>query len=204
MNENLAVEFISWNTVWKLSKRLAALVREDGFRPHIVAAIARGGYVPARLVCDCLDIYDLTSFRIAHYTGGATMEDTARLSFPLQMDIKGKNVLVVDDVTDTGDTVALALEHIQGLAPAECRVGVLHHKRISTVEPDYFARKVVKWRWLVYPWAVVEDVTGFIHRLARRPVSVVEASGMLANELGIEIPEKILRDVLAIMGQKNG
>ena len=78
--------------------------KQDQFKPDIVIAIARGGYVPARILCDRLDIYNLTSIRIAHYTGGSTKLELARLSIPLGIDIKGMQVLLVDDVTDTGDT----------------------------------------------------------------------------------------------------
>ena len=120
MNSNQAIrpsgfacELVSWRRVAMLSNKLAQKIKQDQFKPDIVIAIARGGYVPARILCDRLDIYNLTSIRIAHYTGGSTKLELARLSIPLGIDIKGMQVLLVDDVTDTGDTFRLALEHVR-------------------------------------------------------------------------------------------
>ena len=101
--KSLECELVSWHSTVKLSYKLAAMIKHDGFSPDIVIAIARGGYVPARIICDRLDIYDLASIRITHYTGGSSKQEQARLSIPLSIDISGMSVLLVDDVDDTGD-----------------------------------------------------------------------------------------------------
>jgi hypoxanthine phosphoribosyltransferase len=46
----------------------------------------------------------------------------ARLTDPLAIDIKGKNVLLVDDVNDTGDTLELAVQHLKEFSPKDVRV----------------------------------------------------------------------------------
>ena len=63
-------------------------------------------------------------------------------------------VLLVDDVTDTGDTLRLAIEHMQSHNPAQLKVAVLQHKQVSPLEPDFYAQKIVAWRWVIYPWAL--------------------------------------------------
>lgn len=118
MAKQFQCELVSWGEVYRLSALLVRQMKDAGYRPDVIIAIARGGYVPARLVCDFLDIYDLTSVRISHYTAGSSKEETARLSSPLCMDIKGLRVLLVDDITDTGDTIVVALQHIREFGPA--------------------------------------------------------------------------------------
>ncbi|MCK7580840.1 MAG: hypothetical protein MZV65_37935 [Chromatiales bacterium] len=50
-----------------------------GFAPDLIVAVAaRGGYVPARLLADYLDVMDLVSLRIEHYTAGARKRRRAR------------------------------------------------------------------------------------------------------------------------------
>ena len=56
MQEQLRCELISWAEVERLCQRLAGLIKETGFRPDLVIAIGRGGYVPARLLCDYMHI----------------------------------------------------------------------------------------------------------------------------------------------------
>ena len=58
MQEPIRCELISWTAVQHLTRSLAAKIRASGFRPDVVVAIARGAYVPARLLCDHLDIME--------------------------------------------------------------------------------------------------------------------------------------------------
>ena len=192
MAKQFQCELVSWGEVYRLSALLARQVKDAGYRPDVIIAIARGGYVPARLICDFLDIYDLTSVRITHYTAGSSKEETARLSSPLCMEIKGLRVLIVDDITDTGDTIEVALQHIRGFGPAEVKTAVLQHKKQSTLKPDFYAKTLIKWRWIIYPWAVVEDIGGFLRAMPVLPESIEAASTMLQADHGVTVPPRLL------------
>jgi hypoxanthine phosphoribosyltransferase len=199
METTFRCELLSWGRIYQMARRLALRIRKAGFQPDVVVAIARGGYIPARILCDFMDIFNLTSIRVEHYTAGAHKKQSARISSPLATDVREMKVLVVDDVSDTGDTLELALDHIKSFSPAEVKVATLDHKMISTVEPDFYARKVVKWRWIIYPWAVIEDITGFIKRMEKTPGTPEEAARRLEKERGIKVPKKVLEDVYAFL-----
>ncbi len=201
MAKQFQCELISWEEAYRLSALLARQVQDAGYRPDVVIAIARGGYVPARLVCDFLDIYDLTSVRITHYTAGSSKEETARLSSPLCMDIKGLKVLIVDDITDTGDTVQVALQHIREFGPAELKVAVLQHKKQSKLKPDFYAPKIVQWRWIIYPWAVTEDIGGFLRAMPELPDTVEEANKMLKADHGVTVTAQTLSQVYQMIAK---
>ena len=196
MEQNLRCELVSWTRVCRLASKLARAIRAADFHPDIVVAIARGGYIPARLLCDQLNLYNLTSLRITHYTG-AEKSSQARIVSPLGVDIKNKNVLLVDDVSDSGDTLQLALQHINELAPRELRTAVLHHKQCASVVPDFFAQRVIRWRWITYPWAVVEDIGGFIRHMQPVPITVEEATARLQQEYRIKASSQIIEDIFA-------
>src|SRR5512147_855885 len=87
-------ELITWSQVYRLAWRLADRIRRSGFKPDLIVAVARGGYVPARLLCDFLDIYDLVSIRIAHYEGSSRRQPAARLASPLPLEARGLRVLL--------------------------------------------------------------------------------------------------------------
>jgi hypoxanthine phosphoribosyltransferase len=195
MEEEFKVELISWNQVTRFTQNLAEKIRADGFRPDLVIAIARGGYVPARLLCDHLDIYDLTSIRISHYQSGSERTEAARLSLPLNVDVRDMNILLVDDVDDTGDTLQLALEHINSFKPAAVKIAVLHHKRVSTVVPDFYAQQVIRWRWITYPWAIIEDVNGFINRMDPKPATPQDAVQRIAETYRVKIPLRTMQSI---------
>ena len=52
----------SWDEIYKIAKSTADKIKESGFHPDIIIAIARGGLVPARLLSDFLHVKDLISF----------------------------------------------------------------------------------------------------------------------------------------------
>ncbi|MEN8207343.1 MAG: phosphoribosyltransferase [Pseudomonadota bacterium] len=188
-------ELISWSAVQKMCQRLAGLVRTSGYCPDVVVAIGRGGYVPARLVCDYLDIMALTSIKIEHYLSGSSRQEKAIIRYPLCTDIKNLRVLLVDDVNDSGDTLAVATQHLQTMQPGEIRTAVMHHKTISDFAVDYYARKVIKWRWLIYPWAVNEDISGFLKQLSPQPRSLEAARQLLARHFDIKISTRHLKGI---------
>lgn len=191
----LKVELISWGETERLIGRLASHIRESGFTPDVVIAIARGGYIPARLLCDHLNIYQLTSIRISHYLSGAHRSEQAQLVAPLHIDISRAKVLLVDDVDDSGDTLELAQQHLSERQPKQLRIAVLHHKLASSIIPDYYAHKIVTWRWLTYPWALHEDVCGFLNSLSPPATSPEDAAQRLQSEFQISVPRRVLATV---------
>jgi hypoxanthine phosphoribosyltransferase len=198
MGQDLRCELISWHEIDRLCRRLAMLIQASAYAPEMVIAIGRGGYVPARLVCDALDMMALTSFKIEHYYSGSDKQPRALIRFPLCTQVQGLRVLIVDDVNDSGDTLQLAVEHVSLFQPCEIRTAVMHDKRVTHFEVDYCARQIVKWRWLIYPWAVNEDIRAFVQRLSPAPASLDEIRQGLARHFNIRISRRLLAEINAI------
>ncbi len=195
MAKRFRCELISWTRFYTLTRRLAFSILRQGFKPHLVIAIGRGGYVPARVLCDFLKIEALTAIKIEHWSMGAVKQEAAHLRFPLNVDISEKRVLVVDDVTDTGDTLIEAVRYLEAQRPSELKTAVVQHKIGSKFIPDYFAHRIVKWRWIIYPWALVEDVTGFIEQMRPLPATMDEAAKRLYQDYELQLPGQLLKDI---------
>ncbi len=204
MHDKIRYQLISWAEVQRLCLKLACMIRTSGYQPEIVIAIARGGYVPARLLCDYLDIMNLTSIKIEHYLSLATKEEQATIRYPLCTDIKNRRVLLVDDVNDSGDTLDVAIKHLLPFKPSEIRIAVMHHKIVSHFSVDYYACKIVKWRWLTYPWAVTEDITNLLKQINPQPDNVEEAHQQLKQQFGIYISRKRLEQVYVLLEETEG
>ena len=50
MDKDFRCELISWRRVYLLARKLAYVINGDNFQPDVIVAIARGGYVPARIL----------------------------------------------------------------------------------------------------------------------------------------------------------
>ncbi len=191
-------DMVEWEKATGLSRILAYKIHDSGFFPDIVIAIGRGGYVPARVVCDYLLHEKLTSIKIEHWGIAGEKKEETKIVFPLSVNIDGQSVLIVDDVTDTGDTLEAAVRYISSLNPSEIKTGVLQHKKGSSFSPDFYAEYVDRWRWIVYPWARHEELFGFSEKvLSGEPVSAEEITRILREKYEITAPESEVEDALS-------
>lgn len=75
------------------------------------------------------------------YRGEATSPGVLRVDPALLPDVRGRHVLLLDDILDTGQTLAHLTEHIRGVGAASVRVVVLLRKQGRQqvpLIPDYF------------------------------------------------------------------
>ena len=204
-SESFPCDLVTWNEFYDLAKSLSRLIKSSGWRPDLVVAIGRGGYVPARVVCDFLVFDLLTSMKVEHWGIGAQKRDEALVRFPLATGVSGQRILIVDDVTDTGDTLTTAVGYVESLGPKETRTAVLQHKISSEFKPDYYSEKITEWRWIIYPWAVHEDLVGFTERVLKGsgiPLSADQIRADLKRRFDIDLGKdqmaEILEDLLAL------
>jgi hypoxanthine phosphoribosyltransferase len=191
-------QLVSWEQFALLSRQLARTIHTSWFRPDLIVAIGRGGYLPARMLSDYLNVFDLASVKVEHYCG-TRRQKLARIRYPLGAEITGRHVLLVDDVTDSGETFQAASQHLRQCGePAELKTAVLHHKSVSEVVPDYYAEEVSSWRWIIYPWALMEDLGSFLQEMQPAPEGVDAFSAYLFEQHGIEVGRETLEDVLGL------
>jgi hypoxanthine phosphoribosyltransferase len=199
--ERIRCEILSWAGVVRDAKRLAWAIKDSGYIPDIVIAIGRGGYVPARILCDYLVLNELTAVKVEHWRRAAAKRERAVVKFPLNIKISGKKVLLVDDLTDTGETFDVTVRYLKRFRPEEVRTAVLLHKTCSYVVPDYFVRKATKWRWLIFPWHLWEDMTGFIEKLQAEGIRrEKDIKRELRGRYGINVRSDVLREILSRLG----
>jgi len=194
-------ELVSWELFYDMARQLAFKIQEDNYQPDIIIAIARGGYTPARILSDYLGVMDMTSFKVRHYKA-AHKQAEARIEHPLAADVSGRRILLVDDVSDSGDTFDVAIDHINQCAnPAEIRTAVLHHKIVSKYTPTYYTREVKEWHWITYPWAVMEDMTEYIKNMSTEPAKAVDVAVKLRHEFGLEVSLPVLDDAMKLISK---
>ena len=70
----------------------------------------------------------------------------------------------------------------------------MDEKSVSRFTPDFYAAEVIEWRWLIYPWAILEDVSGFIRELGLVDASPERMQTAIETGYGVRIPVDILVD----------
>jgi hypoxanthine phosphoribosyltransferase len=79
------------------------------------------------------------------YRGAVTRPGSLHVQSDLLPDLRGRHILLLDDILDTGHTLAYLVRHMKSLEPASLKVAVLLRKQgrqEETMEPDYFGFEI--------------------------------------------------------------
>lgn len=161
-----ACSVLTWDEFQLLAKQLCDKVAESDFEPDMVVGLARGGWPPSRCVCDFLGLSDLTSVKVEHYEGAAKKLDKPQVRYDAQPKaIEGKDVLLVDDIVDTGKTIETAIAHVEEQGANEIRTALLQTLPTSEYEPDFYGEALDESVWVLYPWNSGEDLEDLLVQL---------------------------------------
>jgi hypoxanthine phosphoribosyltransferase len=152
----LKFEAPSWNRIYDMLLDLAARIRRDGFKPDIIVGISRGGWPPARVLSDLLSNPNVANVRAEFYLGIAQTNSEPTLTQPVSVETKGKRILIVDEVADTGKSLKMVKKHIIQEGAVEAKTVTVYYKPWSIVKPDYFAKETSD--WIVFPWEIKETL----------------------------------------------
>jgi hypoxanthine phosphoribosyltransferase len=146
-------EVMMWEQLGDGCDELAETVWSDGYRPDIILAIARGGLLVAGALSYALGVKNTFTMNVEFYTGVDERLEMPMLLPPVPdlVDFSETRVLIADDVADTGATLALVKEFLDGRV-AETRCAVLYEKPRSTVKCEYVWRRTD--RWIDFPWSI--------------------------------------------------
>ncbi|QEC49442.1 phosphoribosyltransferase [Baekduia soli] len=151
-------ELLPWADVGPATRALATSIHEDGYRPDVILAIARGGLIVAAALGYALGVKNTYTMNVEFYTGV-----DERLPVPMILppapdlvDLEESRILVADDVADTGATLALVKEFCGGKV-GEVRFAALYEKPHSTIKCDYVWKRTDL--WIEFPWSL-EPVIG--------------------------------------------
>jgi len=155
---SLEVLYVSWNEAIRLCYELAEKILKSNNDFDAIVAISRGGLIPARIVSDTLGIYDLYVIDSRFWGIGGTIYPEPLMNVPQTLNVNDKNVLIVDEVVDTGKTMCKTIEVLKKFGAKEIKTATLHYKVRSIIVPDFYVKKLEKWVWIFYPWSLCETL----------------------------------------------
>jgi hypoxanthine phosphoribosyltransferase len=138
---------VDWAMFGELCRALALKVARD-YNPEVIVGIARAGVIPAAVVASILRV-DFYSMRISRKDGGEPVRMRPAVLSAAPREVEGKRVLIVDEITTSGDTLRLALAAVRDVHPAEVRTAT-SFARTSGYQPDYSALTMDA--QVVFPW----------------------------------------------------
>jgi uncharacterized protein len=177
----------TWKEIDALADRVAGAVRAAGPLPDTIVGLTRGGWVPARMLADRLGVKRMIALRAHHWGVTATPTGKAELGEKLTERLEGRRVLVVDDITDTGESLALATEHVASLGPTSLHSAALLHIAHSKFLPTYWGEEIPRdaWVWVVFPWNYWEDLVTLARKAEPEGHTPAGVREVLARRCGL-------------------
>jgi hypoxanthine phosphoribosyltransferase len=151
-----AEEFLEmdWEMFGELCRALALKVARD-YKPEVVVGIARAGVIPGAVIASILQC-EFHSMLISRKAGSERIRDRPAVLSAAPTDAMGRRVLLVDEITTTGDTFRLGLAAVRDIRPSEVRTASMFIRHMG-FSPDYFALETDA--TVIFPWdrKVIED-----------------------------------------------
>ena len=140
----------SYEEIENLCKDISKKIKISKFKVDYILGVSVGGLVPSVLLARLLKTKKIMSVAISSYEK-KKQKELKLLIAPDKSLLKGKKVLIVDDICDSGNTI-IFLENllktckVKSVKCATIFLNKEHHK----ITPDYYGKVVSK--WVGFPW----------------------------------------------------
>jgi len=141
------IQPISWEDFHSLCKGLAEAI--FSFRPELILAIGRGGFYPGTLIAHILQT-ELYPIRISRRVNDRITYKTPQWLVEPPLVVKDRQVVIVDEICDTGETILLVKKRVEAMKATAVRSAVLYAHTWGAAVPDYIG--LITDRLLLNPW----------------------------------------------------
>jgi hypoxanthine phosphoribosyltransferase len=188
----------TWNQIYDMLLHMAGNIRQSDYKPEVIVGITKGGWIPARVLSDLLEVPHLATIGVEFYVGVAETKNEPVLTQGVSESVAGKRVLVVDDIADTGESMALAKSHIDQKGAVEVRTATMYRKPWSKTAPDYYEKETSY--WVVFPWEARETIRKIAEKRQVKNAVEGEVTKLVKAGLPKNLAENFLKEMLGERG----
>ena len=144
---------LSWEKTEQLIQATIEKIKSDGFTPDVLLMIGISGFIPAVFISKALHVKNIQYLVVSSYVG--RISEKAKIVKAGPIDIKGKKVLVIDDIVATGQTLDLAEGILKKYEPNEIKFAApVVSARICKRYPDYYGEAIMRDTndFITFPW----------------------------------------------------
>lgn len=169
-SETQNVYFLFWSEFIQITQRLVESIRTDG-SPQVIIGLQRGGLIPAVRLSHLLGVRQFLSLPVSRTTSDAIFAHKITPSVMqmqpglIQQYITNKDILIVDDIAGTGQSVKEVLRLLTSFGPTRIRSAICvinrdnwdpHNAHQPTEMLTYIGKEIHG--WAVFPWEMPPDM----------------------------------------------
>ena len=176
---------VSWKRLHSLTHSLTEKILAENRKLDLIVAIARGGLTIAHIASDFLSL-SVASFTISSYKD-LKQQDLSEISYHVGGDLTKKNILLMDDVSDTGRTFERGIKYLDDLGAESVVTASPFIKPWTKHMPDFYVKEVDD--WIIFPYDMKETVEAIQTNLLKEGKS----QEYIADQLNqIKIPKEFI------------
>jgi len=154
--QNIPFRLLNWEDLAELTNTLADQINGRARQLDRLVALANGGLTMVRHLADILEMDRISFMQIKSYTSINENVSTPSIVQPLHIDVENENLLIFEDIVDTGSTLKAIEEYIVEKKAASYVVATLIQKSHTTKKADFVA---AEWdEWIIFPYETRETI----------------------------------------------
>jgi len=154
--QNIPFRLLNWEDLAELTNILADQINGQARQLDRLVALANGGLTMVRHLADILEMDRISLLQIKSYTSINENVSTPSIVQPLHIDVENENLLIFEDIVDTGNTLKAIQEYIVEKKASSYVVATLIQKSHTTKKAEFVA---AEWdEWVIFPYETRETI----------------------------------------------
>jgi len=144
----------TWEEMNQLAFEIAQKIIKAKLKFDRIVTLAKGGWPMTRSMVDFLSVDKVASIGVKFYSGINQKLPQPQVYQDLPESIRGENILLFDDVADSGGSLKFVWKHLNRHRPKSITTATLLYKPWSVFKPDYYG--VATSAWIIFPYEAVD------------------------------------------------
>jgi hypoxanthine phosphoribosyltransferase len=140
----------TWDDLDRLTVAVARQITATEPAFDLIVALAKGAWPMSRSLVDYTQIAELASLGVKFYSGINERLAEPSIYQTLPTSVKGKRILLFDDVADTGESLLFVKDYLLAQGASSVSTATLFFKPWSKCEPDFYGD--TSEAWIIFPF----------------------------------------------------
>ncbi|MCL5019018.1 MAG: hypothetical protein M1426_00870 [Patescibacteria group bacterium] len=154
----------------------------------LIIALLKGGVTWSRTLLDYLGMEHLSIFQVKFYQNIKKTNKQPIIYQSLPVSIQGKNILLFDEVVDSGETLQFAQKYLEMCGAKKVSTAALCIKSWAKIKPDFFITETDA--WIIFPHEIRETIKLLTGSWRKNKVNMAEINKRLCK---LGLPKKQIK-----------
>jgi hydroxyethylthiazole kinase-like uncharacterized protein yjeF len=185
--EGISFLILNYQEMTEALFQLAKKINNSKTNFDRLVVLSKGGWVIARILIDFLSVENVSSLGLKTYVGINQQSENINLYQEIPNSLEGENILLVDDVADSGASLKHACDYLVSKKVKDIKTTTLFYKKRSVIKPDFFMFETRC--WIVFPFEIGEMIENLIKSWETKNLGKVKIKNRL---LKFDFPANII------------